>query len=507
MKLSIVMPVFHAEDYIREHLARLLANDLGEVQLVIVVCEDGYDKSAEICAEMVRDLENVSLIVQEDEGLSVARNTGLLAASGEYIFFMDSDDILLEQGFSELMQLLRGTLADVIVCKFVLLQEKGRDVWPAYRFPELSDATEVIAAIYADLPDSVWNVWRYVCRKEFLLDNDLFFVPGLICEDVEWTPRMLEAARNKPGGRIIFFNAPLYGYCYNRSGQLSSRISVKRTIDINRTASEGIALYKDKPYGQPLCYRLIRESFHSISEYCRFKSADRKEIRPYIDECMKNYNLSPNKAARICAATAQKCVFIDRDGTVNAERGLISRPEDFELLPTSADAIRMLNTSGFLAVVVTNQPVVARGLCSIEDVDEIHRKMATLLGQEGAYLDAVYFCPHHPDRGYPEENPLYKVDCDCRKPGIGMIRRAMEEFNISPEMSWMIGDTTRDVQTGKNAGLKTVLVRTGSAGRDGDFNAVPDMVCEDLADAVQRILPLTIFRSGGGILRGKGDIL
>ncbi|MDR1765530.1 MAG: HAD-IIIA family hydrolase [Lachnospiraceae bacterium] len=189
-----------------------------------------------------------------------------------------------------------------------------------------------------------------------------------------------------------------------------------------------------------------------------------------------------------CLKNRQKCIFLDRDGTINRLNGLVYREEDFELEPCASGAIGRINTSGYLAIVVTNQPVVARGLCTIGDVENIHRKLSTLLGKQGIYLDDVLFCPHHPDRGYPEENPLYKIPCDCRKPATGMIEKAARRYHIDLSASWMVGDTTMDIQTGKNAGLGTALVLTGEAGRDGKYGATPDMVCADLADAVERIL-------------------
>ena len=152
------------------------------------------------------------------------------------------------------------------------------------------------------------------------------------------------------------------------------------------------------------------------------------------------------------------------------------------------EAIRKINLSGRLGIVVTNQPVVARGLCEIEDVENIHRKMATLLGRGGVFLDDILFCPHHPDKGYPEENPLYKIPCGCRKPKTGMIEKAAERYNIDLKESWIVGDTTMDIQTGKNAGMHTALVLTGEAGRDMKYDVQPDLVCCDLLEAVEKIL-------------------
>lgn len=184
----------------------------------------------------------------------------------------------------------------------------------------------------------------------------------------------------------------------------------------------------------------------------------------------------------------QRCVFLDRDGTVNQYRGLVSQPEQLELEENAAEAIRRLNRSGYLAIIVTNQPVVARGMCSVEDVERIHDKLKTLLGQEGVYVDDIRFCPHHPDKGYPEENPAYKIPCRCRKPDIGMLADCASAYHIDLERSWMVGDTTMDLQTGKNAGTRTALVLTGQAGQDGKYAAAPDVTGKDLLDAVEQIL-------------------
>ena len=150
----------------------------------------------------------------------------------------------------------------------------------------------------------------------------------------------------------------------------------------------------------------------------------------------------------------QKAVFLDRDGTINKSNGFITKPEQFELLPGAADAIKKINKSGYLAIVVTNQPVVARGDCTFEELEMIHNKMETELGKEGAFIDGLYFCPHHTDKGFPGERPEYKCNCDCRKPKPGLLLQAASDFNIDVSDSIMIGDSDNDVQAGKNAGCK-----------------------------------------------------
>ena len=157
---------------------------------------------------------------------------------------------------------------------------------------------------------------------------------------------------------------------------------------------------------------------------------------------------------------------------------------------SAAPAIGLINSSGYLAIVVTNQPSVARGLCQCSDIELIHKKMKSLLGKEGVYADEVYYCPHHPDKGFPEENPAYKIDCECRKPKIGMIDIAKERFNIDLSKSWIIGDSSLDMELGNRAGLKKALVLTGSAGKDGKYEFTPDITASDIKEAVEKILEI-----------------
>lgn len=165
-------------------------------------------------------------------------------------------------------------------------------------------------------------------------------------------------------------------------------------------------------------------------------------------------------------AHPQKAIFLDRDGTINQYVGFLRNIDDFELIPGVAEAIRKINASGYLAVVVTNQPVIARGEVTVPELQLIHNKMETLLGAEGAYLDAIYYCPHHPHKGYEGEIPELKIDCDCRKPKPGMLIRAAEDFNIDLSNSWMIGDGENDIKAGKAARCKTALIGEGEYGQD-----------------------------------------
>ncbi len=182
----------------------------------------------------------------------------------------------------------------------------------------------------------------------------------------------------------------------------------------------------------------------------------------------------------------QKAIFLDRDGVLNVEKSFISKPEELELFDVAPEAVKKINESQYLTVVVTNQSVIARNLCSLEELDLIHMKLETDLGMQHAYLDALYFCPHHPDKGYPEERKEYKTDCDCRKPKPGLFYRAAKDFNINLNESWMIGDSERDIQAGINAGCQTIGVMTGFGMAAGGTR--PDFFFADLLEAASFIV-------------------
>ena len=186
--------------------------------------------------------------------------------------------------------------------------------------------------------------------------------------------------------------------------------------------------------------------------------------------------------------TPKMAIFLDRDGTINKEVSHLSCQEQFELIDGVGKAIRQINMAGILAIVVTNQPVIARGELKETELKVIHNKMDTLLGRHGAYLDRLYYCPHHTDTGFEGEIEELKFDCDCRKPKIGLFIKAKKDLNIVLEKSWVIGDSTRDIFAAQNAGMKSVLVLTGHAGKDCSYKVIPDLVAKDLSEAVKLIL-------------------
>lgn len=189
------------------------------------------------------------------------------------------------------------------------------------------------------------------------------------------------------------------------------------------------------------------------------------------------------KAGRVSGKNLQnkqKAIFLDRDGTINKYVGFLRNIDEFELLDGAADAIKKINASGYLAIVITNQPVIARGEVSFEELERIHNKMETLLGKKGAYLDAIYFCPHHPHKGYEGERPELKFDCDCRKPKPGMLLKAAQDFNIDLAQSWMIGDGENDIRAGQNAGCQTAFIGNESYGQTVTVSSLKNFVEQHL---------------------------
>jgi D-glycero-D-manno-heptose 1,7-bisphosphate phosphatase len=198
-------------------------------------------------------------------------------------------------------------------------------------------------------------------------------------------------------------------------------------------------------------------------------------------------------------AFPNRAVFLDRDGTINEEVGYITHVDRLTLLPRTAGAIKLINANGFKAVVVTNQSGVARGMFPESLVEEVHRRLEDLLRADGAYLDGIYYCPHHPDFGPPE----YRKRCTCRKPGTGMIERACNDLGIDPTRSYMIGDRITDVEFAHKIGAKGILVLTGYGKgeltcRDGQWREKAGFIARDLYDAVGWIIAQEGLKEVGG---------
>lgn len=182
----------------------------------------------------------------------------------------------------------------------------------------------------------------------------------------------------------------------------------------------------------------------------------------------------------------QKAIFLDRDGTINVYKGFIKDYKDIELYQGVADAIKKINLSDYLVFIVSNQPVIARGEASVNDVEDMNAFIEMELGKEGAFIDDIIYCPHHPDKGFEGERIEYKIECDCRKPKIGMLKKLSNRYNIDLTKSYIIGDTTSDVLTGINAGCKTIKLNCGC--RENKYDVKADKEVDDLVKAISYVL-------------------
>jgi len=188
----------------------------------------------------------------------------------------------------------------------------------------------------------------------------------------------------------------------------------------------------------------------------------------------------------------RRAIFLDRDGVINYHVSNLSKEEQFEMFPYSPSAIKRINDAGYLAIIATNQPVIAKGFCTLEELERIHDKMLQAIRSAGARIDGLYVCPHHPEKGFPGEIPELKIDCECRKPKPGMLLQAAKEHDIDLASSWMIGDSVVDVAAGKAAGTKTVQIRSGGnsskAERELIGKVFPDIYADNIEDAISKIL-------------------
>lgn len=254
----------------------------------------------------------------------------------------------------------------------------------------------------------------------------------------------------------------------------------------NKDALQSVNLISDRPDIAKDLFPLMLESKKKLygyisTEYIKDMGTPERLFKVEND-------INSGRVKSLKKQTPKMAIFLDRDGTINQEVNHLSSQEQFELVDGVGEAIRQINMAGILAIVVTNQPVIARGELKESELKVIHNKMDTLLGRHGAYLDRLYYCPHHEDSGFEGEVKALKFDCKCRKPKIGLFIQAKKDLNIILEKSWVIGDSSRDILAAKSAGMKCILVQTGHAGKDGNFAVNPDFVAKDLREAVGLIL-------------------
>jgi len=337
----------------------------------------------------------------------------------------------------------------------------------------LDELPEEFFVLYGDTMVNVDLARFYSAHVASSAEATLF----LHSNDHPWDSDLVETDER---GRIV----AIHGYPHHEGAALPNQVNAALYI-VKARALRGIA-WPSGPldFAKNVFPRLLAEGVHlngyRSPEYV--KDAGTPERLDRVDA-----DLRSGAVARSNLNVTLPAVFLDRDGTINEEVGYVTRPEQLKLIPGVAEAIKLLRAAGYRVVVITNQPVVARGECTEAELNRVHNHMDTLLGGEGAFLDGIYACPHHPDKGFAGERIELKIDCDCRKPRGGLIQRARSELNLDLAGSWLIGDRTSDVETARNCGLRSVLLRTGAGGGDGRYAARPDATFDNLLDAARLI--------------------
>ena len=335
---------------------------------------------------------------------------------------------------------------------------------------------ERFAVLYGDtvLNVDLGRMWAEHCRRA--ADVTLFVHPN----DHPFDSDIVET---DPEGRVV----ALHAYPHPPGADLPNLVNAALYV-IERACLEDIRIPKEAGSTD-----LAKHLFPMLLRNGKYLNA--YQSREYIKDAGTRERLAAvaadvtsGRVARGSLMTPAAAVFLDRDGVLVDHLGYIDNPDQVELFPDVSNAIRRINQSDYLAVLVTNQSVVARGGTDERGLKLIHNRLEQILGRGHAYLDAIYYCPHHPDGGFAGENSKYKIACACRKPGVAMIERATADMNIDLAQSWIVGDTSTDVEMARRAGIRSVLVGTGHGGRDGRYPQRADFEVPDLAAAADLIL-------------------
>ncbi|MGA2349384.1 MAG: HAD-IIIA family hydrolase [Terracidiphilus sp.] len=337
----------------------------------------------------------------------------------------------------------------------------------------LDQLPDEFLVIYADTMMDVDLTRFYAAHTASGADATLFLHPND-------HPHDSDLVESDEQGRVTAIHAPPHP----EGAQLPNQVNAALYV-LKASALSGFSV-PDAPldFARHVFPRLLQENHHvhgyRSPEY--IKDAGTPERLGRVEN-----DLRAGVIARSGLSVMRPAIFLDRDGVINEDVSYLTRPEQIKMIPGAAEAIRLLRAAGYRMVVVTNQPVIARGDCTPRQLRLIHDCLEMALSRDGAFLDGIYYCPHHPDKGFEGERPELKFDCECRKPGDGMVRQAVHELNLDLSASWLIGDRTSDIQTARNCGVRAVLLRTGIGGRDQRYAAAPDYMFDDLLAAARFI--------------------
>ena len=285
-KLSIIIPLYNAAAFV-ERAAKSVASQAFDGLEAVAVDNGCSDNSLNECLKYLPEVNTVSVIIQENAGLSAARNAGIRAASGEHVLFLDADDFLLPDALKNIRIILEKEKPDVLFGRYVMwTPARGFSKCKPFTWQPPSDPKKRTEYILSDLPEHSWNAWRYICRREFITENELFFEEGLLCEDVPWTLALLEGTKS-----LSFLPEPFYAYRHRRTGSLLNSQNPEWLISLNRTVKKLLKEYHNRP---PICRQLIHQSFLYVNEYCTFAGRERKQIYRVYKAVLPMYKLSPS---------------------------------------------------------------------------------------------------------------------------------------------------------------------------------------------------------------------
>lgn len=250
--------------------------------------------------------------------------------------------------------------------------------------------------------------------------------------------------------------------------------------------SKYIPKNKKSDFGKEVFPYVIAHASNKLSGYSTHEYI--KDIGTIDRVKEAEFDIRTNKYKNGGASYKRPAIFLDRDGVIIEQVDQISRIKDVKLISRSDKAILAINNSKYLTVIITNQPQAAKGICNEKMIFDIGKKTETLLGNKGAKVDGTYYCLHHPDKGFKGENLKYKIKCNCRKPNIGMIKNAVKDFNIDLKKSYMVGDSTTDALTARNAKIRFLGVKTGYACKDNKHNVKINKIYTDLYNAIKSII-------------------
>ena len=300
MKLSIVVPMYNVAEYVHKTAESIIGQNFDGLEVILI--DDGStDNSLEICKNLLAGVNTVT-IRQENTGLSGARNAGIWAATGDYVLLLDGDDFLLPNALELVCNLLENTRPDVLFGRYLRWSPAtGFSKNTPYDFRPPSDPKRRTEYILGALPEPTWNAWRYVCRRDFLIDNGLFFERNILCEDVPWTLKLLETAKT-----IEFLQEPFYGYYHRRPQSIMNQLNPKRLVDLNASVKALVAEYADRP---AICTQLVWQSFLYINEYCVFRGQERRLVWERYCCVLPMYGYSESRLHRMVGKCSNSVLF------------------------------------------------------------------------------------------------------------------------------------------------------------------------------------------------------